>query len=138
MRNVFRLVAAAAVAAAVSGCVQSQSTTIGDRSYPPRIASHIIDVYIPTEAPVELQNSIANPQPLSAKPQEAKDIGRVDTQGAQLAEWGAVIEDAKVQARQLGGDGIVITAWDYPLVGTNNGQLIYSKALKMTVVRFRP
>ena len=124
---------------AFSGCVSSQSMTLGDQTYAPRPPDHVIDVFIPDDAPVEVHKSLADAKPLAMLPTDANEIGRIDTDGAAAASWDAVIEDAKKKARELGGDAIVIRHWGYPMTGANRyGGASYGKALSMIVVRLRP
>jgi hypothetical protein len=122
----------------LTGCVSSNYMPIGGQTYPPRPDDYVIDVYAPTEAPVIVQQSIANAKLSTQLPANAREIGRIDTQGAPAAGWDSMIEDAKRKARALGGDGIVIKQWGNQLTGFNNyGQAYHGKNISMTVVRFR-
>ena len=122
----------------LAGCVTSQSIALGSTTYPPRPKDHVIDVYVGTDAPVNVLKSIVNPKPISSVPSGAKEIGRVDTQGVPAATWGSVIADAKIRARSLGGDGIVIGQWGNPANIDAYGNVQYGKALSMSVIRYRP
>lgn len=137
----FRMLPALLTMAALSllaGCVTSQSIALGPTTYPPRPKDHVIDVYVDTDAPVNILMSIANPKPISSIPGGAQEIGRVDTQGVPAATWDSVIADAKIRARSLGGDGIVIGQWGSPANIDAHGNVQYGKELSMTVIRYRP
>ena len=121
-----------------SGCVTSQFMAVGEMTYPPRAENYIIDIYIPTDAPVNVHQQLAWTKPVTEIPPAAKTIGRIDTQGAPAAGWASCFEDAKRKARALGGDAIVVRQWGSPLTGVNGyGQAYYGKAISMEVVRFR-
>ena len=120
------------------GCVSSQFMPVGEMTYAPRPDDYLIDIYLPTEAPVVVHKQVANAKPLSELRAGAKVIGRIDTQGAPAAGWGSLFEDAKRKARTLGGDAIVVRQWGNPLVAVDRyGGTQYGKAISMEVVRFR-
>ncbi len=128
-----------ALALCAGGCVRSQFMTLGDQTYPPRPADYLIEVFLPTDAPVNVHQSVANARPLDQLPAGAREVGRVDTQGAPAATWVSVIEDAKRKARELGGDAIVIKQWGHYLASVDSyGAAYHGKNLSMLVVRFRP
>ncbi len=54
------------------------------------------------------------------------------------ATWESVIADAKIRARSLGGDGIVIGQWGSPANMDACGNVRSRKALSMSVIRYRP
>ncbi len=112
---------------------------VGETTYAPRAHDYIIDIYLPTDAPVVVHREIALARPVEELPADAEVIGRVDTRGAPLADWSSLLRDAQDKARQLGGDAIVVRQWDNPYVGTDgNGVAQYGKALSIEVVRWRP
>ena len=135
MNELLRLLAAL-VLIVVQGCVTSNFMPVGKQTYPPRPDDYVIDVFVPTEAPVVVQQSIGNAKSSADLPTGYTVIGRIDTNGAPAAAWSSVIDDAKKKARQLGGDGIVINQWGEPLVGMSYGQAYHAKAIGMQVVRY--
>lgn len=124
------------IAAVFSGCVSSSFMHVGN-TYPPRPDDFLIAIYVPLEAPVDVQTSLSNALPLSSMPSDAEIVGRIDSRGAPAASWASVIEDAKGKARQLGGNAIVITRWGTPMVAMNYGDPMYGKAISMNVVRYQ-
>lgn len=121
------------------GCVSSDMMAVGPKTYPPRPDNFVIDVFSPTEAPIQVQKAISNLKPISELPINAAEIGRIDSRGAPDASWGAVIDDAKSKARELGGDAIVVKAWGSPAAFVGSfGEVQYSKAISMSVVRWSP
>jgi hypothetical protein len=125
--------------ALVAGCVSSDMIATGGKTFPPRPNDYVIDVYATTDAPVEMQKEIIDIKGLSSVPPGAIEIGRVDANGAPAATWEAVADDAKVKARMLGGDGLIIKAWGQPMTGVDAyGDTYYGKALSMTVIRYNP
>jgi hypothetical protein len=60
---------------------------VGDKTYPPRPSDYVIDVFIPTEAPVVVHQQVPNTKPLAQLPSNAITIGRIDTVGAPAAGW---------------------------------------------------
>jgi hypothetical protein len=120
------------------GCVTSNYMPIGEKTYPPRPDDYVIDVYVPVQAPVIVQQSIANAKPANSLPSFAQQIGRIDTTGAPAANWGSMIEDAKKKARSLGGDAVVIGQWGTQLNGVDGyGNAYHGKNISMMVVPFR-
>jgi hypothetical protein len=120
------------------GCVSSQFMPVGGATYPPRPEGYIIDVYLPTDAPVVVHQEVPISRPLAELPKAARTIGRIDTQGAPAAGWGSLFMDAQEKARTLGGDAVVVRRWGSPVVGVDSyGAAQYGKAISMEVVRFR-
>jgi len=118
----------------VSGCVSSNSTRVGSETYPPRPSDYVIDVYVPVDAPVNVQQSISNAKSINDLPPNALIIGRIDTNGGSASGWDSVIADAKPKARELGGDGIVIKNWSTPPTGFLGTYLVAN----LDVVRYNP
>ena len=78
-------------------------------------------------------------KPATAVPANAIEIGRVDTHGASNAQWGAVVNDAKSKARELGGDAIIIKSWGSPVVGVGGyGEVYNGKEISCSVIRYSP
>jgi hypothetical protein len=126
------------LAFSLAGCVTSNFMPIGGQTYPPRPDDYIIEVYVPVQAPVLVQQSIGSAKPASQLPSKAREIGRIDTAGAPAAAWGSMIEDAKKKARTLGGDGIVVSQWGSQLQSVDGyGNAYHGKNISMTVVRYR-
>ncbi|MCA9281262.1 MAG: hypothetical protein KDA30_04420 [Phycisphaerales bacterium] len=139
MRTLIRIIIASAALFFLTACVSSNYMAIGDQTYPPRADDYVIDVYLPTDAPVNVHQSVANSKPLASLPSYAREIGRIDTEGAPAASWSSVINDAKKKARALGGDALVIKQWGSYLSGVDGyGTAYHGKNLSMTVVRYRP
>jgi hypothetical protein len=139
MSKVFTVILVLTAISLVAGCVTSQSMALGPTTFPPRPRDYVIEVYVGVDAPVNVQKSIAHAKSITSIPSGAVEIGRIDTQGAPAASWGAVIADAKTRARALGGDGIVIGQWGQPATGVDGyGRMYYGKALSMTVIRYNP
>lgn len=126
----------AAAALLLSGCVSSQFMPVGPKTYPPRPTNYLIEIYVPAESPVVVQQAIGNAKPTETLPKNAEMIGRVDTNGASDASWASVFADAQSKARLLGGDAIVVRRWGNPVSGMVYGQAIYAKAISMDVMRF--
>jgi hypothetical protein len=121
----------------LTGCVSSNYMAVGNETFPPRPDTYIIDVFLPTDAPVVVHQSIPNAKDISLVPKSAKVIGRIDTTGAPAAGWGDVIRDAQRRARTLGGDGIVVGQWGSHMTGVDGyGQAYYGKNIGMTVIRY--
>ena len=93
------------------GCAHSDFIAVGDKTYPPNSDTADVDVYISTDAPVDLLQAVAGAKAPTDVPSTAKIIGRVDTSGDNYAAWGVLVSDAKKKARALGGDAIAITQW---------------------------
>ncbi len=123
----------------LGGCVSSEYMAVGEKTFAPRPREYIIDVYLTTDAPVNVHKAVANAKSLDALPPRAITVGRVDTSGAPAASWASVINNAKKKARELGGDALVIKEWGHTMVGMDSyGRSYYGKNLSMTVVRYRP
>ncbi len=137
MKKTARLIALVVVVLVLGGCVTSQFMTIGDKTYPPRHKDYVIDTYLPSGAPVNVHKAVANAMSMRLLPSSAAEIGRIDTQGNEIANWVSVLSSAKRRARQLGGDAIVIRGWGNPMTGVNGyGQSTYGKSISMAVVRY--
>ncbi len=122
----------------LGGCVTTNAIYIGGKTYPPQVSDHPIDVYVPVEAPVSLQQQIEHRQ-LSALPAYAIRIGRVDAEASSGSSWQSLVDQAKKTARKLGGDGIVVMAWGYPWAGYDTSyQPYYDQYLGFYVVRYNP
>lgn len=122
----------------VGGCVSSQFMPVGSATYPPRPDGYLIDMYLPTDAPVVVHQQLAGARSTDEVPAGATVIGRIDTQGAPAAGWASCFEDAKQKARMLGGDAIVARRWGNPLVAVDGyGNTQYGKAISLEVLRYR-
>jgi len=97
-------------------CVTSNFVRIGDKTFAPKAKDSIIDVFVSDEEPVEVLQALPDGKPIATLPKGSTKIARVDTNGAPAAEWIAVINDAKIKARMVGGDAIVISRWGSPVV----------------------
>lgn len=123
----------------LTGCVSSEMIPIGTETYPPRPKDYLIQVYGTTNAPVRILEEIGPIKDVSDVSYNATEIGRIDSHGAPLASWGAVLESGKESARSLGGDGVVLKSWASPLAAIDQyGGTMYAKELSMTVVRYQP
>jgi hypothetical protein len=130
---------AAVVAAGLAGCVTSESMPVGEQTYPARPVGHAVDVYLEDDAPVFLHRALADYKETKAIPANAVEIGRVDANGAPSASWQSVVDSAKVKARALGGDGLVLKDWNKHLKGISKGGTAYEdKEVMFTVVRYVP
>jgi hypothetical protein len=120
----------------LTGCVSSDMMTVGE-TYPPRPDNYLIEVFCTEDAPIQIQQQIAQLKPVSDIPKNANVIGRVDSRGAPLATWGSVVGDAMGKARSIGGDAIVVTQWGQPVsyVGSY-GEVQHSKAISFRVIRY--
>lgn len=92
----------------IAGCVTSSYVSVGDKTYPPRPDDYVIEVYVDSDAPVDLHQSLADAKPTNEIPAGMELIGRIDTTGDTYANWSDMVKDAKEKARILGGDAIVI------------------------------
>ena len=92
----------------VAGCVSSEYMAVGETTYAPRAPDYIIDIYLPADAPVDVQREIALNRPVEELRADAEVIGRVDTRGGSLSDWSSLLRDAQDKARQLGGDAVVV------------------------------
>lgn len=139
MKNAIILLVLLSLFVSIPACVSSQYMAIGDSTFPPRPRDYVIEVFLPTDAPVNVHKSVAHAKALADLPGNAKEIGRIDTQGAPAATWVGVIEDAKRKARSLGGDAIVIKQWGHHMTSVDGyGRAYYGKNLSMIVVRYNP
>lgn len=84
--------ALAALAVLVAGCVDASAFLLGDERYEPRAPTHAIAVY----------DSFAD------VPFHYVKVARVVASGGRHAAWDKVFEELKSQARQAGGDAIVL------------------------------
>ncbi len=136
----YLIVAACALSVLIlEGCVTSQFMPVGTQTFAPRPDDYLVDIYIPSAAPVVVHQQLANAKPVEALPSSARVIGRIDTQGAPAAGWAAVFEDAKRKARTLGGDAVVVRQWGNPLVAVDGyGGAQYGKSISLEVVRLKP
>ena len=119
------------------GCVSSDAVKIGKSTYPPRPEDWIVDVYLPTDVPVDVHKAVADAAPPGQAPRSAKVIGRIDADGAPASSWGSVIESAKKKARALGGDGLVMSRWGMPVVNVGMFGVQRGKMAELTVLRYR-
>jgi hypothetical protein len=121
------------------GCVTSDHMAVGKTTYPPRPDDWVVEVYVGVDAPVRVQKSIGFAKSVDEIPENAQLIGRVDAQGAELASWGAVIDEAKTKARALGGDGLVVGSWGSTMTHVDAyGGAHYGKGLSFSVIRYNP
>ena len=134
-----RSIAALFLLSCLTGCVSSEMMATGGTTYPPRPKDYLIEVYGTTDAPVQVLQEIGPIKSPADLPYGAMQIGRIDSHGAPLASWGAVLESGKESARALGGDGLVLKSWASPLAAVDQyGGTMYAKELSMTVVRYQP
>ncbi len=98
---------------AVNGCVRTVAISRADETYPPRPDDHFIEVFIPQDllVPPKLSARQVSQKRDSEVPKNAKVIAHIDTTGGSLASWAKLVRRAQAKARKLGGDGIVLVAW---------------------------
>ena len=94
--------------------------------YPPRPAGHKIEVWMDTSAPGDLANSVRNAK-LGMPPSEAMIIGEIEQYKPTTWGWSGVVRDAQIDARKMGGDGIVVTH--------RSGSLFTSHSVRIFVFR---
>ena len=139
MKQLKFALSSALVLVLLGGCVSSEYMAIGEKTFAPRPREYVIDIYLTTDAPVNVHKAVANEKSLDALPQRAITVGRVDTSGAPAASWAPLIRNAKKKAWELGGDALVIKEWGHTMVGMDSyGRSYYGKNLSMTVVRYKP
>jgi hypothetical protein len=137
MHPLHRLVIVLACLCCISCCTSSKYVAIGAKTFEPRPKEHIIDVYLPEEAPVQIREGVADPRPSYELPDRALEIGQIETSGASFASWREMIRDAQKRARALGGDAIVFRQWEDRSAGADSfGRASTLKTATLTVFRY--
>jgi hypothetical protein len=137
MHALRHLLFAIACCLCVAGCTSSRYVAIGTKTYDPRPPQHMIEVYLPDETPVQIREGVTQSRPADELPDRAMEIGRIDTSGASFASWREMIRDAQKQARELGGDAIVIRRWEDRAAGADSfGRASTLKSVTLAVYRY--
>jgi hypothetical protein len=137
MHALHRLLLAIVCCLCVAGCTSSRYVAIGAETYEPRPPQHMIEVYLPDETPAQIREGVRQPRPADALPERALEIGRIDTSGASFASWREMIRDAQKQARELGGDAIVVRRWEDRAAGADSfGRASTLKSVTLAVYRY--
>jgi len=97
------------------------------QEFPPRPANTDIEVWMGTSAPADLANSVPDHK-LGRPPRGVKVIGEISIDKSTTWGWSEVIEETKRDAREMGGDGIIVEH--------DRGSLVTTPSVKALVFRF--
>ena len=88
------------------GCVSASVSRVPGRDYPPLDAEAKVVVYAP-EVPTGMGGTLPVPDPL-----DATIIGTVNFDQGPSTSWNAIIDQAKKEARLMGGDIVLVQRWE--------------------------
>ena len=97
---------AAALMLLLMGCVSASVSRVPGRHYPPLDRDAPVVVYAP-EVPTGMDGALPVPDPL-----DAEIIGTVNFDEPKSTAWNTIINRAKKEARQMGGDIVLVQRWE--------------------------
>jgi len=89
----------------VAACESKNVTRFEE--HPPRPAGSLVEVWMGMSAPGDLANAVPDHR-LGRPPKGVKIIGEIDIRKSATWGWSEVVRDAQREARNMGGDGIII------------------------------
>lgn len=107
--------------AILPACSHTDYAATGPREYDPRPKDHIIDIYIPDNAPAAAYADLKDRHDPSELPDGAFEVGRIELQ---RSTWAGLYGSARQLARKLGGDALLLNGFgkgDGPGIGTGIG-----------------
>ncbi len=120
---------------ALAGCASSASAPIG-KKYPARPRNHPVPLMIQSDAPVWLVQKTGGEYYNSLSMQGLTLVGRVDVDGDFMGNWKALAAEARSEARELGGDLMILREYRAPYgASTNNAGRATEIAFKADVYR---